>query len=419
MRGKTSGVAPSCDCNWGAWPNVQLHFQPGMTIRKAAGDPLAWGPGDTEFGVKYRFIEQDKAGWVPSVAFYPKLLAPTGDVTRSLGNGRYRVLLPLWAQKDLGDWTTFGGAGYWINPGPGNKNYWFMGWALQRNITNKLALGVEFFHQTPTQIGGMQTTGFNVGGIYDFTDDYRFLFSFGKALQHAKATNEFSWYVGLRVSGGEEPPRTQAASLGSPSAFAWTGFYVGAAVGRAWQKALETDLIGEEPEQTADYSSYSPKGALLGGLAGINAQSGPAVVGVEIDVEASSVRGRQKPPHIGTALQSDVRASLRGRAGLAMGRSLLYVTGGAALANFFANALGEPFNQARPGWTLGGGVEIALTDQWSARLDYRHSDFGAATFVSDDFEDNSYRIHIRDDSARLAIAYRFNFSASEPVISKP
>ncbi len=203
LTGETNGFAPSFDMNYNVLPNVHLHVQPGMALHRADGVSLGWGPGDTEFGTKYRFVEQDKTGWVPSVAVYPLLEAPTGDYMRGLGTGRTRAFLPLWGQKDFGDWTTFGGGGYWINPGPGNKNYWFAGWVLQRKVTDRLALGVELFHQTPEKIGGCQSTGFNVGGIYDLTDHYHFLFSTGKGLQHAKETNAFSWYLGFQITGGE------------------------------------------------------------------------------------------------------------------------------------------------------------------------------------------------------------------------
>jgi hypothetical protein len=98
--------------HYGGLPNVQLHFQPGMAIARVNGTPLKWGPGDTEFGIKYRFIEQDKTSWVPSVAVFPKLEAPTGDAARGLGTGRTQAFFPLWLQKDIGDWTTFGGGGF-------------------------------------------------------------------------------------------------------------------------------------------------------------------------------------------------------------------------------------------------------------------------------------------------------------------
>ena len=102
--GEISGVVPpSCDCNYGGLPNVQLHFQPGIAVARANGTPLQWGPGDTEFGIKYRFVEQDKTDWMPSVAIYPLLEAPTRDAARGLGTGRTHALVPLWAQKDFGD----------------------------------------------------------------------------------------------------------------------------------------------------------------------------------------------------------------------------------------------------------------------------------------------------------------------------
>ena len=63
------------------------------------------------------------------------------------------AFIPIWLQKDFGDWTTYGGGGYWINPGPGNRNYWFAGWLLQRQVTKQLALGAEVFHQTASMAG--------------------------------------------------------------------------------------------------------------------------------------------------------------------------------------------------------------------------------------------------------------------------
>jgi hypothetical protein len=202
VSGETGATAPACDCNFGIFPNVQLHVQPAAALHRASGEPARWGLGDTEFGLKYRFMEQNKENWTPSLALYPLVEAPTGSPSLGLGGGWTRVFLPLWGQKDWGDWSTFGGGGYWINSGPGNRNYAFMGWVVQRKVSEKLALGTEFFHQTPSQIGGSQSTGFNIGAIYDFSDEFHLLVSLGKGLQHAKETNAFSWYLGLQVTGG-------------------------------------------------------------------------------------------------------------------------------------------------------------------------------------------------------------------------
>lgn len=221
--GGLEGVAPSCDCNYGALPNLQLHIQPALAVARVSGSVPQWGLADLELGLKYRFIEQDKESWIPSVAFYPKLEAPSGDAARGLGTGRTHAFLPFWLQKDFDAWTVYGGGGFWINPGPGNKNFWFVGGVLERKITDQFTLGGELFYQTtsvtstpmPAGLGndpGLQpvsipigmapSIGFNIGGIYDFSEQYHILFSAGKGLLHARETNEFSWYLGFELTGG-------------------------------------------------------------------------------------------------------------------------------------------------------------------------------------------------------------------------
>ena len=69
-------------------------------------------------------------------------------------------------------WTTYGGGGYWINPGASNKNYVFLGWLLQRQVTDALAIGGEVFHQTADVVGGHDTSGFNLGAVDDFSENH-------------------------------------------------------------------------------------------------------------------------------------------------------------------------------------------------------------------------------------------------------
>lgn len=201
-QGDTSGTLPGVEINYGAAPNLQLHLiAPVGAFDKPGGSAgTKFGYGDTELGVKYRFIEESKDGWWPQVGVFPLFEAPTGNLQRGLGTGRVHEFLPVWLQKDFDPWVTYGGGGYWINPGPGNQNYWFAGWVLQRQITKQLALGAEAFHQTADKIGGKDSTGFNLGGIYDFTDNYHLLFSAGRGLQNVTATNQFSYYLALQLT---------------------------------------------------------------------------------------------------------------------------------------------------------------------------------------------------------------------------
>ena len=178
--GSATGVGPSIEVNYGAAPNLQLHVIGNLAFDTPTGPARQYGLGDIELGVKYRLVNPGKDDWYPEVAVFPLVELPTGDAKRGLGGGYVAAYLPVWLQKDFGDWTTYGGSGYWINPGPGNRNYWFAGWLLQRQVTKKLALGVEVFHRTSSMVGRPASSGFNFGGQYDFTDHYHLLFSAGR-----------------------------------------------------------------------------------------------------------------------------------------------------------------------------------------------------------------------------------------------
>jgi hypothetical protein len=93
------------------------------------------------------------------VGTFPILLVPTGNEDKGLGSGEAQVFLPLWLQKRWGPWKTCGGGGYWINPGTGNKNYWFFGWEVQRDMSQYLTLGGEVFHETSSEVSGESNTG--------------------------------------------------------------------------------------------------------------------------------------------------------------------------------------------------------------------------------------------------------------------
>ena len=210
IRGDTQGEAPAWEFNYGLVPNGQIHIVAPMVVEGAAGSPAQFGYGDTELGFKYRFIDEDKNGSRPMVGVYPFLELPTGDQSRALGAGYMRAYFPLWIQKSFGDWTTYGGGGYWINHGADtvDRDYWFFGWLLQRKVTKQLTIGAEVFHQTATLAFGATnpifvrpTTGFNIGAVYDFDEHNHLLVSAGAGLQNAPETNLFSWYLGYQITG--------------------------------------------------------------------------------------------------------------------------------------------------------------------------------------------------------------------------
>ena len=201
VRDDTSGSLPAFELNYGLIPNGQLTIDAPVAFDSPSDGSTQFGYGDTQLSFKYRFIQEDKEGLRPQVAVFPLIQLPTGDQSRGLGAGHVLGFVPIWAQKSFGDWTTYGGGGYWINQGGSDKNYWFFGWLLQRKVTDKLSVGGEIFHQTAVTVDGDDSTGFNFGAIYDFNESDHFVFSAGRGLQNADTTNDFSWYVGFLLTG--------------------------------------------------------------------------------------------------------------------------------------------------------------------------------------------------------------------------
>ena len=175
------GTLPHVEVNYGAAPNLQLHLIAPVAFDVPAGASRQFGYGDTEVGAKYRFLEE--ADGRPQVGVFPLVEIPTGDTSRGLGAGHTQVFLPVWLQKTLGTWTTYGGAGYWINPGAGNRNWWFMGWLIQKQVRPNLTVGAEIFHETAQTSGGGSATKANVGIIWDLDKKRHVLASVGPTIQ--------------------------------------------------------------------------------------------------------------------------------------------------------------------------------------------------------------------------------------------
>ena len=196
-RDEASFTAPHIEINYGIVPNVQIHLITPLEYVNTEGESSHYGYSDTEIGAKFRFIQETDS--YPQVGIFPIVLLPSGDKDKGLGSGEVQAFLPVWIQKGWESWKTYGGFGYWINPGTGNRDYWFFGWELQRDISKYFTLGAEVFHQTRSEVGGESSTGFNAGAIINFDEVHHMLLSVGRNFSEPSDT---SFYIGYQLTFG-------------------------------------------------------------------------------------------------------------------------------------------------------------------------------------------------------------------------
>ena len=197
--GGWSGTAPQFELNYGVVPNVQLHLIAPMAYDAPSGGRRHYGYGDTELGVKYRFLQE--TDHLPQAAVFPLLEVPTGSESDGLGGGHTQVFLPVWLQKSVGDWTVYGGGGYGFNPGAGNENWGFGGVVVQRQVTKSVSLGTELCHRTAMETGGRDDTLFNAGTTVDFTEHRHLLFSAGRSID---GPTDFQLYIAYQLTFGPD-----------------------------------------------------------------------------------------------------------------------------------------------------------------------------------------------------------------------
>ncbi len=148
----------------------------------------------------------------------------------------------------------------------------------------------------------------------------------------------------------------------------WTGFYIGLNGGGAFGNS-NWDSNG----------SRNVSGGLVGGTIGYNYQWGQAVFGVEGDIDWADINGTNTNSvcPLGCKTSDTWLSTVRGRIGYAADRFMPFVTGGAAFGDIRASTPGLPTQSStNAGWTLGGGLEAALTQNWTAKAEYLYVDLG-------------------------------------------
>jgi outer membrane immunogenic protein len=223
-----------------------------------------------------------------------------------------------------------------------------------------------------------------------------------------------------------------AETISSHSA-AWDGFYGGVHFGMAtadFDSVFDSSEIPQDQPDDAVFGRFFDLDGFVSGLhAGFNRTSGNFVYGAEIDWTHLGLSDGLADPNdegLGTTDNASAKinwvASLRGRAGVISGRSLLYATAGIAWADVSytaRNADNNNFNAGSKdlsggGYVVGGGIEHALTNRFTVRLEGLYYGFDRrkdTSGLTDDSDPGDYA-EIKDIMvARLGVSYALNGAA--------
>ena len=183
--------------------------------------------------------------------------------------------------------------------------------------------------------------------------------------------------------------------------------------------------------------STSPSGVIGGAHIGYNLQINQWVAGVEGSIDGTTINKTFSTPlagatwHPGAYTRFNSRSRwcrLGPRLDLCDRRCRLHGHHERLFADF---GIGLPFSienisKTRAGWTVGGGIEYAVTNNWSVRAEYRYSDFGHYTdfpFVPPArpvFPGSSpaFQHHLTENQVQVGVSYKFDLSLAPALVAR-
>lgn len=189
----------------------------------------------------------------------------------------------------------------------------------------------------------------------------------GLALTLAAVTPDVSLAADMPIKGKPRPYDAYSSGVN------WTGFYLGVNGGYGYGDSRWDYGIGP----AGRFGPFPVQGWMVGLTAGYNIMLSGFVVGVEGDYDWTEISGARACFGLNCRTYNSWLATARGRIGLVMGRALPYFTGGAAFGNVKTqvDTIGSS-TTTQTGWTIGGGLEVALNGGWSMKAEYLYVDLG-------------------------------------------
>jgi outer membrane immunogenic protein len=231
------------------------------------------------------------------------------------------------------------------------------------------------------------------------------------------------------------------AAVAPPPAFTWTGGYAGSNIGVGFlDSRADPACINPAGVSLGNGCAIAPRfnlhsAGFIGGMqSGYNLQFNSIVVGVESDIQGAGIDkstsstgtfpqtgGTFTAPGTITAKERlDYFGTVRGRVGYAYDRLLIYATGGLIYADtnlsysrlFPAVSFVGSNDSLRFGGVIGGGLEYAFTDRWSAKIEGLYYNLGDKTLLTSALPapngfQTGYKFRDEGEIIRIGLNYRF------------
>lgn len=190
----------------------------------------------------------------------------------------------------------------------------------------------------------------------------------------------------------------------------WDGFYLGLNGGYSFGDTRDASFDFNNMPGVA--GAMDAEGWMGGGQIGYNAVFGRMLVGVEADIQGADINDTASNGFGTVSTDIDLFGTVRGRLGFVADRMLIYATAGYAWANVDVD-LGVPgttftSSDTLNGYVVGGGIEYALSNNWSVKAEYNYVDLESVNVVGFDGGDR-FATHVDPDfhAVRLGLNYRF------------
>lgn len=187
---------PLLDINYGLGDHIQLKYEIPWLIRDERGRSTRTGVGNSEFGLKWRFLDQDTDGIDMSV--YPQFAFNSSDsaVERGLVDRGMEFVLPFQVERSFGPISVNPEFGYTFREYA--ENEWIYGLAVGYEVSSTLELLAEINGTTGQDFEDDELV-FNLGARCGLSETHTLLLSAGRSFRSsASGDPEFLLYTGLQ-----------------------------------------------------------------------------------------------------------------------------------------------------------------------------------------------------------------------------